>query len=183
MPRTVALEHLGAHHYARHVQLGVERIPTVASYPLRHAILRPHQGIDAVVWERDDEPGTATFGAVDSESGAIVGVATVFREPAPFDPAAVGLAAGAGGKETTWRLRGMATCEDLQGRGIGSMVLKAVLDHVAAEGGDLVWCNARVGAIAFYKRAGFETWGDEWELPSIGSHIVMWQRVEPKGTP
>jgi GNAT superfamily N-acetyltransferase len=160
------------------VEVSVERIPAAASYPLRHVVLRPHQSIEAVVWEGDDEPGTATFGAVERASGAIVGVATVFREPTPFDPAEVGIPPGASSEETTWRLRGMATREDLRGQGIGSRVLRAVLDHVAGEGGDLIWCNARVGAIAFYRQAGFEAWGDEWELPSIGPHVVMWRRVE-----
>ena len=162
------------------MQIGVERIPTVASYPLRHAILRPHQEIDAVAWEGDDEPGTATFGAVDGESGAIVGVATVFPEPAPFDVTEAGVPPGAGSSTTTWRLRGMATRPDAQGRGIGSSVLEAVFDHVAGAGGDLLWCNARTSAVAFYERAGFRTWGPEWVISSIGPHVVMWRWIEPK---
>jgi GNAT superfamily N-acetyltransferase len=72
----------------------------------------------------------------------------------------------------------MATRHDVQGQGIGSMVLNAALDHVAAGGGDLLWCNARVGAIGFYERAGFRTWGDVWVIPDIGPHVVMWRRIE-----
>jgi ribosomal protein S18 acetylase RimI-like enzyme len=75
----------------------------------------------------------------------------------------------------------MATREDLRGQGVGSRVLGAVVDHVASRGGLLVWCNARVGAIAFYERAGFSTYGEEWVLPSVGPHVVMWRRVEEKG--
>jgi len=163
------------------VEIGIKVVPAAAGYPLRQAVLRPHQGIADVVWEGDDDPGTTTFGAVDRSSDAIVGVATVFREPAPFDLGQAGVPAGAGNDATTWRLRGMATREDLQGRGIGSMVLKVALDHVAAEGGDLLWCNARVGAVAFYERAGFSTFGDEWVLPTVGPHVVMWRWIETKG--
>ena len=36
---------------------------------------------------------------------------------------------------------------------------------MATEGGELIWCNARVSALAFYERAGFRTWGEEWEIP------------------
>ncbi len=134
-------------------------------------------------FKQDGEPGTATFGAIDRGSGAVVGVATVFREPAPFDAAEVGVRFGAGNEASTWRLRAMATREDLQGQGIGSLVLNTALDHVAAEGGDLVWCNARVHAIGFYERAGFVTWGDEWVVPIHGPHVVMWRRIEPRKAP
>jgi len=129
-----------------------------------------------MLWERDEEPDSATFAAVEPGSGAIVGVATTIREPAPFGSAeASGLS---GGREVSaWRLRGMATREDLQGQGIGSLVLEALVGHVTAEGGELLWCNARVRAIAFYERAGFQTWGEEWDIPSIGPHVVMWRRI------
>jgi ribosomal protein S18 acetylase RimI-like enzyme len=73
----------------------------------------------------------------------------------------------------------MATRSDAQGQGIGTLVLNAVFDHVAAEGGDLLWCNARVSAIAFYERAGFRTWGEQWVIAAHGPHVVMWRRIEP----
>ena len=72
----------------------------------------------------------------------------------------------------------MATREDARGQGIGALVLEAGLAYVAAEGGKLVWCNARLPAVGFYERAGFKTRGDEWVEPRIGSHVVMWRGVE-----
>lgn len=162
------------------MEVDIELIPAAASYPLRQTVLRPHQSIEEMVWEKDDEPGTATFGAVDRADGEVVGVATVFREPPPFDPAEAGVPFGAVSGAQAWRLRGMAVRKDLQGQGIGALVLDALLDHVAAEGGNLLWCNARVSALGFYERAGFKAWGDEWELPVIGPHVVMWRWIEPK---
>jgi GNAT superfamily N-acetyltransferase len=164
------------------VEVAVEEIPAAASYPLRQRVLRPSQGLEAVVWEGDDEPSTASFGAIDRQDGAIVGVATVFPEPAPFAPEDVGLGTSVGIGEAAWRLRGMATAESVRGQGVGAMVLGAVLGHVASRGGRLIWCNARVSAVGFYERAGFATWGDEWVLASIGPHVVMWRQVEPEGT-
>jgi len=73
---------------------------------------------------------------------------------------------------------GKARSAAAQGQGIGTLVLNAVVDHVAAEGGDLLWCNARVSAIAFYERAGFRTWGEEWVIASHGPHVVMWRWIE-----
>jgi predicted GNAT family N-acyltransferase len=52
-------------------------------------------------------------------------------------------------------------------------VLAAALAHARAHGAELVWCNARVPARAFYERAGFAVHGDEWEDPDIGPHVAM----------
>jgi ribosomal protein S18 acetylase RimI-like enzyme len=67
----------------------------------------------------------------------------------------------------------MATEEAWRSRGIGSAVLAAVLDHVAERGGRVLWCNARLGAVAFYERAGFRRVGEEWDEPYIGPHVGM----------
>jgi GNAT superfamily N-acetyltransferase len=72
-----------------------------------------------------------------------------------------------------WRLRGMATAEGLRGAGIGTRLLRAAVDHVRAEGGTLVWCNARVGALAFYEREGFTAAGERYEDPELGPHVPM----------
>ncbi len=156
----------------------VRRIASAASYPLRQAVLRPHQRVDEVAFPEDDDPATATFGAVERSSGDVVGVATVLREAAPFSAHEVGLLPDAACEATTWRLRGMATREGLRGQGIGALVLAAALDHVAEEGGDLVWCNARVAAIGFYERAGLHAWGDQWVVPLTGPHVVMWRSTD-----
>ena len=67
---------------------------------------------------QDDEPGTATFGAIERSSGAIVGVATVFRDPAPFNADRVEVPPGAGSEHRLAPPR-MATRADPQGQGIG----------------------------------------------------------------
>ncbi len=77
----------------------------------------------------------------------------------------------------------MATASDWRGRGAGSAVLAAVFDHVAASGGGLLWCNARLGAVDFYKRAGMATTGEPWEEPVIGPHIAMFTNIRGDGTP
>ena len=75
-------------------------------------------------------------------------------------------------------VRGMATRPDARRRGLGGMVLEALLDHVAAHGGGLVWCNARVAAQRLYQRAGFVVRGPQFDLPDIGPHHHMWRTVD-----
>lgn len=158
----------------RRVETETRRIATADSYPLRQAVLRPHQSLGEMHWEHDDDAETATFAVVDTGDGSILTVATVQPEAAP-----PGLAESIGVREDacSWRLRGMATRPELQGQGLGTRVLAAAVEHVRAGGGTLLWCNARVPAVPFYEKAGLATWGEQWELPQIGPHVVMWMKI------
>ena len=73
-----------------------------------------------------------------------------------------------------WQLRGMAVEEDLRGRGVGSALLRAIEDAVAAESPlRLFWCNARVAAVAFYERHGWRRISDEFMIEGVGLHHRM----------
>jgi len=142
--------------------VAVGPIGAADTWPLRKRILRPHQEGDAVVLGGDDDPRTLHVGARDAD-GAIIGVATISPQPCPWAPDRTG----------AWRLRGMATAEDLRGHGVGARVLEAALDHARAQGAELVWCNARVGALDFYRRAGFVEAGERYVDPDLGPHAPM----------
>ena len=129
--------------------------------PLRQQVLRP----DGPTIE--DDPAAVHFAAVDG--GTVLATGVLLAHPPPF------AYAGA-----AWRLRGMATDPGRRGEGLGSAVLAAVMLHVETAGGGLLWCNARTPAKAFYERAGLRTWGEPWDDPAIGPHIVM--RVELSGS-
>ena len=49
----------------------------------------------------------------------------------------------------------MATDPAVRGTGAGRALVVEGLARVAARGGDLVWCDARVAAAGFYERMGF----------------------------
>ena len=67
----------------------------------------------------------------------------------------------------------MATAPGARGKGAGTAVLDALLAHATAEGAQRIWCNARTPARRFYERAGFRVISEEFDLPMIGSHVVM----------
>ena len=73
----------------------------------------------------------------------------------------------------------MATRPEERGRGHGRALLDGLLERVGADGEALVWCNARVAALSFYRRAGFEPVGLPFDLPVIGEHRAMQRRVAP----
>lgn len=146
--------------------MDVQPIDSRAAWPLRHAVLRPHQDVAEMALPGDDAPGAGHFGAVDpggrDGDGALVGVATVAPGPHPHDP-----------RDGDWRIRGMATAEAARGRGAGAALLRACLAHARAHGARRVWCNARTGVLGFYARAGFTGEGERFELPGIGEHLLM----------
>ena len=67
----------------------------------------------------------------------------------------------------------MAVEPALRGSGLGSAVLRAVLEHVEQQGGDLVWCHARVAARSLYERHGFVAEGDLIQDPVAGTQVYM----------
>ncbi len=136
---------------------------------LRQSVLRPHEPLEKLPLADDGAPTTGTFAAL-MGGGEVVGTVRVAEEVAP---------AGLAGTGPSWRLRGMATRDDLRGKGLGSHVLARVLAHVGDHGGGLLWCNARLGARGLYRRAGFEEFGGSWVDPEIGPHVVMWRSVAP----
>ena len=146
----------------------VERVPVSDTYPLRALVLRSGAPPEAARFAGDDHPDLAAF-AVRHGADGVIGCVTVVPEPCPDFPDRA---------DRVWRIRGMATSAEWRGRGLGTALLAAVLDHVGAAGGGLVWCNARTPARTLYERAGFEQLGEEWVDPEIGPHVRMWREVK-----
>lgn len=85
--------------------------------------------------------------------------------------------------ETAWQLRGMATAPQARRTGLGRRVLKLIEADLRRNAGGvlLMWCNARVPALAFYREMGWEVVSDEFEIPTAGPHVRMMKRLKPEG--
>ncbi len=142
----------------------VRPIPVEHARPIRQAILRPTEPFEATFYPLDEAPDSGHFGAF--LDGKLVGVTSVYREPMP-------------GEEDlgAWRLRGVAVLEEARRHGCGRLLSQACLEHVAARGGSLLWCNARTGVLPFYQALGFQTRGEEFDVPVSGPHYLVWQHV------
>jgi GNAT superfamily N-acetyltransferase len=138
----------------------IRPITAAEARTVRHPVLRAGLPPESAILDHDDEPGTRHFGAY--ERARLVGVATFFAEPCPLKP-----------KLPAWRLRGMATIDEMQGRGAGRALVAEGVRIAIAAGAALMWCNARVGARGFYEKVGFVAVGGEFELPDSGKHYVM----------
>ena len=134
------------------------------TYPLRLLVLRTGGTVEDVHFANDRLDGAFHLGVHIGEHRIAVGS----FYPEKHDDLK-------GWKQ--YRLRGMATHPDFQGQGAGARLIQFALTHLKAQHADLVWCNARVNAVAFYERAGFTTVGERFEIPGIGGHFVMFRRL------
>ncbi len=124
---------------------------------LRHAVLRSGLPREAAEFDGDDEPTTRHFAAF--VDGALAGCATCVRRPLADQPG--------------WQLRGMATQPSLQGRGIGTALLRFIENTYQAEGSGLLWCNARIESQGFYVRGGWKVVSEVFHIETVGPHVRM----------
>jgi GNAT superfamily N-acetyltransferase len=155
--------------------LVVERIDAEATHPLRQSVLRPGRPVEECVFPGDEDEATLHVGAL--RDGEVVAIASLYLEPRPVDAAGGAERAADHDAGTVWRLRGMATDPSLRRMGAGAAALEACEQHARERGGTLLWCNARVEAIAFYEANGWSVLGDEFDIPTVGPHFVMEKRL------
>jgi predicted GNAT family N-acyltransferase len=144
----------------------VEQVAAEVTYPLRRAVLRPDGG--DLTWVGDEDPTTFHL-AARTPDGAVVGVVRFHPAPCAWRPEA----------RSPWQLRGMATDAAARGTGAGRALIDHGLAQVAARGGDLVWCDARVSAAGFYEHVGFTVVTGEFDKPGIGPHVGMVKELSP----
>jgi len=149
--------------------LVVSRSSAEQTASLRRAVLRPHLTVAQMAVAGDQNPET-TYLAVRDPAGDGVVLGCVRLEPVrcPW-PEALGVPS-----QASWQLRAMATDPGARGTGLGRLLVKAAVDHVAERSGDLIWCNARAGAERFYLRLGFRTVTDPFDVQDVPeAHVGM----------
>jgi len=141
----------------------VRPITAAETLPLRMSVLRPNRPVDVARFPEDDAPTTRHFGAF--RDGQLVGIASLLRAEMPERPGMPAI-----------QLRGMATAPEVRGQGFGRALILACLAFAREHGRPLLWCNARTGAVGFYRKLGFEIVGTEFIVPDVGPHFRMWVR-------
>lgn len=138
----------------------VRLIDAQDTHAIRHAVLRPNQPISTCHYPDDDLPEAAHLGAFVEDD--LVGIISVYPQSHPQVDAS-----------KAWRIRGMATLPSVRGLGLGMSLLQAAEAHVAQQQGAVLWANARLSAMGFYERAGYQKLGELFEMPNIGPHYVI----------
>ncbi|MDR1693040.1 MAG: GNAT family N-acetyltransferase [Oscillospiraceae bacterium] len=136
----------------------VKQIPPELTYDIRHIVLRAGLPRESCFWETDRD----AFHLGGWLGVRQVGVATFQPEADPDAP-----------DRPAYRLRGMAVLPDAQGQGVGALMLLSGEDRVRRLGVFQLWCDARIGAAAFYRRYGWEAYGGVYTIPTAGEHYRM----------
>lgn len=130
---------------------------------LRSAVLRPNEMPAKLEFPADHAsiPATWHFGAF---------------TPAGLNIACLTLLNSSWEGQSALQLRGMAVADSHRNAGIGALLLQtaaaAIAAHPLAKSWTW-WCNARVAAIPFYQRNGWNLASDEFMIESVGPHRKM----------
>jgi len=151
---------------------------------LRNEVLWPHKTFENCILETDRLSTTFHFGV--QIDGLTVATVTLQQEQSDkldslkgviqdsSKGSSKGVSQGAL-QEKQYRLRAMAVREGYRGQGFGDAIVEAGLNHLRELGVEVVWCDARVAALNFYRRLQFEEFEEEYEIPIIGLHRFMWK--------
>jgi GNAT superfamily N-acetyltransferase len=143
----------------------IKSISAEEACPLRETILRPGHPAELSIYPNDHHPLTIHVGAYQGDD--LIGIASLFHEPPPFDERLVG-----------WRLRGMAVVQSARRLGVGAALLESCLAYARENGGGIMWCNARTVVAPFYHSMGFKEIGEQFVIPESGPHYVMWRKTD-----
>lgn len=144
--------------------LDVRLIEPEKTYVLRQAVLRPKQSIESSQYEADYAEGAFHVGAF--SHGKLICVATFIddlHDDFSYDK--------------QYRLRQMATDEAYRKLGAGRAVVMFGENIVKQQGVDFIWCKGRTTVQSYYEKLGFKPYGDVFDYPPIGPHIIMYKEI------
>lgn len=121
--------------------------------PVRQEVMYPNAPVEMSMVEGDE--GAIHWGLL--ANGQLVSVISLFDSP-QFGH--------------SLQFRKFATLVVSQGKGYGSRLLEAVLTYAAEKKYPGIWCNARVSALAWYQRFGFEITGEPWHKNGLDFIII-----------
>ena len=120
--------------------LEIKEIQPSETLDLRHRILSPNKSVDSIILTEDD--AGQHFGLFQSEK--IVSVISLFVE------------------NDNAQFRKFATETTEQHKGYGSILLNYVIEESVKNNVTNLWCNARLTALGFYEKFGFEVVSEKW---------------------
>lgn len=126
------------------------------THALRRRVLRAGTPSDDVTFE-DDDVALHLAALRPEHPDTILGVSTWLQQGYAEMP-----------DVSAWRLRGMATAPEVRGQGAGGELVRTGLDRAARAGAQVVWARARLSAVSFYERLGFEAVGPVYQTADTG---------------
>ena len=132
------------------------------TYSIRKEVLRKNIDLPYML-EGDFDDETFHLGAFANDK--LVSIATFTRKNKYF------------WKGAHYQLRGMASLEDSRGQGYGKALIQKAEQLLKSKNISVIWCNARVESLGFYKSMGYSILGNEFDVKKIGKHYLMFKEI------
>ena len=128
---------------------------------LRVAVLRKGTPATDCNYPEDIYPDVVHFGII--HEGTAIATSSWFMKECPEKPGV-----------TAMQLKGMAIAENLQGAGIGALLIDAGVALAKERGATIAWARARDSAMGFYERLGFTSTGEGFiDGPTAMPHHIV----------
>ena len=142
------------------LQVEINKVDAKKIRPLRHSELRKGQDFSTTSYLKDYEESTFHMACIVDDK--TVTCATFYPEKSMKIKS-----------DNAYRLRGMATDSNFQRKGYASDLMEEAFKELTKIDCDIVWCNARLVAVDFYKSVGFKITGELFDIVGIGPHYYM----------
>ena len=141
----------------------LKEITITEAFSVRHPVLRPGKPIESCHFEGDDLATTKHFGYFGNKH--LIGIISVFKKDNAFF------------EQNQFQIRGMAVLISHQKKGIGAALVRFAEQYIQSQKRSLIWLNARIIAVGFYEKSGYQIIGNSFEIPEIGTHYVMFKNI------
>ena len=142
----------------------IKKITAFETIIVRHPVLRPGRPIESCHFDGDDLLSTSHFGLF--LENQLAGVISAFKAQNKLFS-----------EENQYQIRGMAVLSEFQKKGFGEALLEYCENEIRLKSGNLIWFNARETAIGFYEKSGYEILGDQFEIPDVGPHYILFKAI------
>lgn len=142
----------------------VKEIAPEMTYSIRHRVLRPHQTLHDCIYDTDFMDGSFHVGLFHNKQ--LISIASFNIENHPYF-----------NSDKQYHLRAMATLPAYRNMGAGRTVVNYAEEKIRLKGFEIIWCNGRTSVQAYYEKLGFKPYGEIFDYPGLGPHIVMYKEL------
>jgi len=139
----------------------VTSVPLTDIMQLRVAVLRKGTPATDCNYPEDSYPDVVHLGII--HDGIAIATSSWFMKECPEKPG-----------DAAMQLKGMAVADELQGEGLGALLIDAGIALAIERGATIAWARARDSAMGFYERLGFVSAGDGFiDGPTAMPHHIV----------
>lgn len=147
------------------MKIHIEEVNVEEILPVRQTVLRNGKPREECFFEGDLAEETIHLALyVDEKLSAI---ATILKDKSHKIEA-----------KNQFRLRGMAVIPNMHRKGFGRHLLLYAEDLILQQAPATLWFNARASAVKFYQKNNFQIFGEEFDIPNVGPHFLIFKNYE-----